>query len=254
MIIIMRMKLLIAAISMFAATVFAQDVTVLLQEAQQHYEQRETPGEIEKAILAFERAGATDPKSYEAAWKLSKAYWYQGNHSPNDQKAAWHEKGITAGMKATEINPKGCEGHFWLGINYAMLAENSGKMKALGLIDDVKKAINAAMAIDENCSCGGPQRVLGKLYAKIPWFKGGSKSKSIESLKQSIELCPNDTQSRIFLAELYMDQGKSALALEQLDLVLKQDPDPAWIPETKENKIIASKMIEQMKKSKQAGS
>ncbi len=252
--IIMRMKLLIVAISMFAATVYAQDATSLLQEAQQHYAQRETPGEIEKAIIAFERAGAADPKSYETAWKLSKAYWYQGNHSPADQKVTLHEKGITAGLKATEINAKGCEGHFWLGINYAMLAENSGKMKALGLIDDVKKEIHEAMAIDENCSCGGPPRVLGKLYAKIPWFKGGNKSKSIEALKRSIELCPDDTQSRIFLAEIYLEQGKSELALEQLNLVLKQEADPSWIPETKENKISASKMIEQLKKSKHAGS
>lgn len=249
-IIMMRMKLLIVAIWMFTATVFAQDADVLIQEAEQHYQQRETPGEIEKAIEAFERARAADSKSYEVAWGLSKAYWYQGNHVPNDQKAASFEKGIAAGLKAMEINPKGCESHFWLGINYAMLAENSGKMKALGLIDDVKKEINAAMAIDENCVCGGPQRVLGKLYAKIPWFKGGSKSKSIESLKRSIELCPNDTQSRIFLAEVYAEQGKSELAFEQLQLVLNQEPDPAWIPETKENKIIASKMIEQLQKKK----
>jgi len=249
-----RMKLMIAAILMFVSQTFAQDATAILREAEQHYQQRETPDEIAKAIEAFERAAAADPKSYEVAWKLSKAYWYQGNHSPKDQKAAWFEKGITAGLKATEINPKGCEGHFWLGINYAMLAENSGKMKALGLIDDVKKEINEAMAINESCVCGGPQRVLGQLYAKIPWFKGGSKSKSIEFLKRSIELCPNDTQSRVFLAEVYVDQGKSALALEQLNLVMKQEPDPAWIPETKENKIIASKMIEQLRKSKQEGS
>ena len=146
-----RMKLVITAFLMFAAVVYAQDATVLLQEAEQHYQQREMPSEITKAIELFERAVAADPKSYEAAWKLSKAYWYRGNHSPQDQKAAWCEKGITAGLKATEINPKGCQGHFWLGINYAMLAENSGKMKALGLIDDVKREINAAIAINESC-------------------------------------------------------------------------------------------------------
>ena len=249
----MRMKLAIVAFCMYAANVFAQDVVALLQEAEQHYQQRETPGEIAKAIEGLERARETDPKSYEVNWRLSKAYWYQGKHVPKEQTAASFEKGIAAGIKATELDPKACEGHFWLGINYALLAENSGKMKALGLIDDVKTEINASMKIDESCECGGPQRVLGKLYAKIPWFKGGSKSKSIESLKRSIELCPNDTQSRIFLAEVYADQGKRSLALEQLNLVVKQEPDPAWLPETKENKIIASKMIEQLQKTKKEG-
>jgi len=247
------MKLLIVAVLLTANITFAQDATTLLQEANQHYQQREMQGEIEKAIEEFEQAVVGDPKSYDAGWRLSKAYWYQGKHVPKDQ-AAWFEKGIAAGKKAATLNPKGCEGHFWLGINYALLAENSGKMKALGLIDDVKREVNAAMTIDESCECGGPQRVLGKLYAKIPWFKGGSKSKSIDSLKRSIELCPNDTQSRIFLAEVYSDQGKSALALEQLHLVLKQEPDPAWIPETKENKIVASEMIEKLRKAKKGGS
>jgi tetratricopeptide (TPR) repeat protein len=104
------------------------------------------------------------------------------------------------------------------------------------------------MEIKIDCECGGPQRVLGKLYERLPWFKGGSKSKSIEYLKQSIQICPSDTQSRLFLAETYLDQDRKDLAIEQLNLVLKQEPHPAWIPETKENKIKAGEMLNRLKK------
>jgi hypothetical protein len=59
---------------------------------------------------------------------------------------------------------------------------------------------------------------------------------------------PQDTQSRIFLAEIYLDQDRNSLAIQQLQLVLKQEPDPDWLPETIENKKIASTMLEHIQK------
>lgn len=156
-------------------------------------------------------------------------------------------KGIEAGKRAVEINPNECHGHFWYGVNVAKEAESSGKLHALGLINTIKDEMKRTLEIDSNCECGGPQRVLGKLYSKIPFFKGGSKSKAISYLNESLGLCSNDTQSRIFLAELYMDDGKKSLAMQQLNLVLKQEPDPNWVPETRANQKIAEKMLSELK-------
>ena len=226
---------------------FAQDAISLLKEADEHYIHRDEQGEIQKAIDGYSKALESDAKNYAAAWKLSKSYWYLGNHTEKD-KGSVFELGIEAGKKAVAIDDKSCEGHFWLGVNYALLGENSSMFKALSIVDDVKREMKLSMEINENCECGGPQRVLGKLYEKLPWFKGGSKSKSVEYLQKSLQLCPRDTQSRIFLAETYLDQGKEDLAAQQLNLVLSQQPDPAWIPETKENKIKADKMLGRLRK------
>jgi tetratricopeptide (TPR) repeat protein len=219
------------------------DPLSLIQQADAHYVLREQPSELTKAIESYQQALEAEPQNYEASWKLAKAYWYQGNYSAPKEKQPFFEKGIEAGKKAVENGPDFCEGHFWLGINLALYAESSGVFKALGLVDDVKKEVQRAMEIDENCECGGPQRVLGKLYAKLPFFKGGSKTKAADFLNKSLELCPKDTQSRIFLAEIYTDQGKTGPATQLLLQVLKQEPDPDWIPETKQNKIVAEKML-----------
>lgn len=227
---------------------YAEEAAVILQNADAAYNRREEPGYVQESIEEYSRALALDPALYEAAWKLSKAYWFLGSHSSKNEKESIFLKGIESAKKAIEIAPNLCEGHFWLGVNYGLYGESHGMFKALSLINPIKEEMNEAMAINENCECGGPQRVLGRLYAKAPWFKGGSKSKAIESLKKSMELCPHDTQTRMFLAEVYLDDGRKDLAIEQLTAILKVEPDPGWIPENKENKMLAEKMLAQLQK------
>ena len=244
------MRLLAAGVLLVATTVTAQESTTLLVEADQCYRRREDVSQVKRAIDLYQQVLNEDPNAFEAAWRLSRAYWYEGNHAPKKERADIFRKGVEVAGKAVGVSPGRCEGHFWLGLNYAMLAENSGMFKALGLVNDVKQEMKSAIAIDDKCVCGGPQRVLGRLYAKIPWFKGGSKSKSVEYLKKSIEYCPEDTQSRIFLAQTYLDQGRKHEAIEQLRLVLQMEGLPDWIPETKENKIEAEKMLSKLEKEK----
>jgi tetratricopeptide (TPR) repeat protein len=219
----------------------------LTSKANEHYELRENKEDLQKAIELYEEALKSDPKNYEAAWRLAKSRWYEGNFTGASDRKSIFAKGVEAGKQAVEINPNGCLGHFWHGVNVALQAETSGMFEALGLIDTIKDEMKRTLEIDPNCECGGPQRVLGKLYSKIPFFKGGSKSKAISYLNESVGLCSSDTQSRIFLAEVYIDDGKKSLAMQQLELVLKQEPDPNWVPETRANQKIAEKMLSELK-------
>jgi tetratricopeptide (TPR) repeat protein len=238
---------LVFLLSITAQIVSAED---LVGEAMKHYALRENKEDLNKAVELLDQALTQDPKNYEAAWKLSKARWYEGNFGVPANKKEIFQKGVDAGKMAVEIDPKGCLGHFWLGVNMAMQAETGGMFQALGLIDSIKEQMNRTLELDPKCECGGPQRVLGKLYSKIPFFKGGSKSKAISFLNESLNLCSNDTQSRIFLAEIYLDDHKKSLAIQQLKLVLKQEPDPEWIPETRANQKIAEKMLSELAKKK----
>jgi tetratricopeptide (TPR) repeat protein len=218
----------------------------LVSKANEQYQLRENKENLQKAIGYYQEALKNDPKNYEAAWRLSKAWWYQGNfNNPSDRDLVF-KNGAEAAQRAIEINPNECHGHFWYGVNVAKQAESAGKLHALGLIDTIKDEMKQTIEIDPKCECGGPQRVLGKLYSRIPFFKGGSKSKAFSYLNESLDICPSDTQSRIFLAELYIDDGKKNLAMRQLELVLKQEPDPNWVPETRANQKIAEKMLSEL--------
>jgi tetratricopeptide (TPR) repeat protein len=236
---------IIVILLLISMPAFAQED--LVSKADEYYQLRENKEDLQKAIEDYGEALKNDPKNYEAAWRLAKARWYEGNFSGASDRKSIFTKGVEAGKQAVEINPNGCLGHFWYGVNVALQAETSGMFDALGLIDTVKDEMKRTLELDPNCECGGPQRVLGKLYSKIPFFKGGSKSKAISYLNESLSLCSGDTQSRIFLAEIYIDDGKKSLAIQQLELVLKQEPDPNWVPETRANQKIAEKMISELK-------
>ena len=236
---------IIIILLLIAIPVFAQED--LVSKADEYYQLRENKEDLQKAIEHYDEALKNDSKNYEAAWRLAKAKWYEGNFTGASDRKSIFTKGVEAGKQAVEINPNGCLGHFWHGVNLAMQAETSGMFEALGLIDTIKDEMKRTLELDPNCECGGPQRVLGKLYSKIPFFKGGSKSKAISYLNESLSLCSNDTQSRIFLAEVYIDDGKKSLAMQQLELVLKQEPDPDWVPETRANQKIAEKMLSDLK-------
>ena len=242
----MTCRKLLAVFWACAAIASAEDDATLLAEAKSHYVKRSEPAEVDAALKLFERVLEADPANYEAAWQLSRAFWYKGNHAVPDQKKEHFEQGKVAGENAVRINASGCEGHFWLGVNQALLAENSGKINALGMVDDVKRELHKALELNADCECAGPQRVLGKFYSEIPWFKGGSDEKGIEYLNESLRRCPEDTQSRMFLAEIYLNQGQKGLAIQQLELVLKQEPDPEWYPETIENKNKAEKRLQEL--------
>ena len=244
------MRLISILLLLLAAPCLAEDVMSILQTADSHYVHREDPEELAIAIDMYNLALDTDPQSFEAAWKLSKALWYQGNFASPKDKKPYFEKGIQAAKTAIQIDPNQCEGHFWVGINTALIAEASNPFKALGMVDDAKSELEKAMEINNNCVCGGPQRALGKMYTRLPFFKGGSKSKAMTLLKESLKVCPNDTQSRIFLAEIYVDDGRKTAAKQVLEQVIKLEPDPEWIPETKQNKIVAEKMLRDLKLSK----
>src|SRR5262245_38683016 len=163
----------------------------LVSKANDHYELRENKEDLQQAIDLYEKALKSDPKNYEAAWRLAKARWYEGKFGGVSDLVSVFTKGADAGKLAVEIKPTGCYGHFWYGVNLALVAENSGKLHALGLIDNIKDEMKRTLELDPNCECGGPQRVLGKLYSKIPFFKGGSKSKAISYLNESLGLCSN---------------------------------------------------------------
>lgn len=247
-----RIGLVLVALIFFAGAIAAEaDAAKLLMEADSHYSQRQIAGEVEQALQGYKTVLLMDPTNFDAAWKLSKAYWYIGNHAGSKpEKKKYFEEGVAAAQRAISIKFNDCRGHFWLGVNYGMVADTAGMFEALGMLDKIKSSVEQAIKIDKNCECGGPQRVLGKLYARAPFFKGGSKTKAIRSLEQSLAACPNDTQSRIFLAEIYIDQNKKGLAIQQLKRVLVQKPDSDWIPETNENKALAQKMLDGLEKSR----
>lgn len=211
------------------------------------YEQRADPALAKAAVDLFGKALKADPKSYEAAWEGARACYYHGHYdlteAPDAEVLALFQEGITRARAAVALHPKGAEGHFWLGVLDGVYGETKGIFKSLSMVPEIKQEMAAALAINPSVEGGGPDRVLGRLYYKLPGFKGGDDKKSIEHLEKSLKDAPTNALTMLYLAETYKSEGMKEKALEQLNAIVAMTPDPRWVPEHPSIKEEAQRLL-----------
>lgn len=243
------MKRLIILILFFALTTFlySSDVRELISKGDEMYGERENLEKAREAQKLYEEAIKLDPKNYEAHWKLAKTIYFIGQRSPEKEKVSIFEKGVEIAKKAVALEPNRPEGHFWLGVLYGVYGEARGVMKSLFLVDDIKEEMNKTLKLDPNIEGGGPYRLLGRMYYKLPGIAGGSKDKSLEYLLKAKEICPTNALTKIYLADTYLAKNLKEEAKKELKEVVEMEPDPRWIPETKALKKEAQEKLGKIK-------
>ncbi len=239
---------LLAALALclcLAATAGAATSADLIKQGDALYDQRADLAKAKQAADLYAQALKADPKSEAAAWKLARVQYWIGMHSPKDQKLEIFQKGVDAAKRAIALNPKSVPGHFWLGVNYGVYGSAKGIMESLSLIDPIKKEMATVIALDPNFEAGGPYRVLGRLYFKVPGLFGGDNEKAIENLETAVEKGPKRYLNHIYLAEVYFDEGEDPKGKKMLEMVVAGPVEPGYEPETAEWKAQAKKMLSQ---------
>ncbi len=213
----------------------AEEPSETLVNARKAYDNRVDPIKAKVSVDLYEKACAENPKSYEAHWELAKAIYYYGSYAlkgaTKKDRQNLYQKGIDMAKKAVALKADGVEGHFWLGVMYGQYGQAKGIMKSLGLVDDIQAEMETCIKLDESVECYGPYRVLGRMYYKLPGFKGGDKKKSMEILIKSINNCPSNALARLYLAETYKAAGYASEALQQCNEIRKMSVDPRWSAE-----------------------
>ncbi|MCF8034531.1 MAG: hypothetical protein K9K66_13170 [Desulfarculaceae bacterium] len=215
----------------------------LIAQGDAAYDQRADLAKAKEAATIYEAALAADPGSEQAAWKLARAQYWIGLHSPKDQKEAIYDKGVQAAKKAIAINPKSIAGHYWLGVSYGVYGSAKGIMESLSLVDPIKKEMATVIEMDPNYEAGGPYRVLGRLYYKLPGLFGGDNDLAIENLKIAVHKGPQRYLNHIYLAEVYYDEDEVLKANGLLKTVVEGPVEPGYAPETAEWKAQAKEML-----------
>jgi len=153
-------------------------------------------------------------------------------------------QGIYYAKKAVALEPEKPDGYYWLGVNYGVYGEAKGVLKSLSLVDDIKEAMNKVIDLDREYEDGGPDRVLGRVYFKLPGFAGGDKKKSLEHLLRSKEFGPNDPLTRYYLADTYLALKEVDKAREELEYALNMEADPRWVSGVDDCKEDAKQMLQ----------
>lgn len=214
-----------------------------VDDADRLYADRANLASARRAAEIWGAAVAADPKNFDAEWKLARADYWLGGHASERERRAFLESGVDAGRKAIAAQPNRPEGYFWMAANMGTLAESFGLRQGLKYRKPVREALETALRIDPSFQQGSPDRALGRWYFKVPGLFGGSNKEAEAHLRASLQFNPNSTASHFFLAELLLDEGRTAEGRAELQKVIDAPVDPEWAPEDQEFKEKARRML-----------
>lgn len=246
----MRVKMCLAVCFVFSLTVFIypREARDLIAQGDELFEQMRDMAAAEKALAKYQEAEKIIGNKYEAYWKISRVMYYIGYFTEEKkEKKKIFQEAVLYANKAVILEPEKPDGHYWQGVNNGKYGETRGVFKSLSLVKPIKAAMNKVIELDRDYEEGGADRVLGRVYYKLPGIAGGSKEKSLEHLLKSKELGPDDALTRVYLAETYLDMKEVDKAREELEFVLNMEDDPRWVPMVNECKELAREILKDKK-------
>lgn len=246
----MKAKSIWLALGILCLSLFslAQDPTELIQQADTLYADMQDMETAERALSLYRQALQAADNKYEAYWKISRIMYFIGSHTEGKKdRQSTFAMAVYHADKAIALEAEKPDAYYWRGVNNGKYGETRGVLKSLSLVKPIKKDMNKVLELDRSYEDGGADRVLGRVFFKVPGFAGGSKDKSLEHLQKSKELGPEDAVTRFYLADTMLSHDLIEEARAELEYVLNMPDDPRWIMAVKENKEAAKELLSDKK-------
>jgi tetratricopeptide (TPR) repeat protein len=215
-----------------------------VQRADDYWLGRQNLDNVRRGISLLREDLDKNPRDYEAWWRIGKLDSFVARHSWGSEKNRALNDGITAGKKAVALQPGRVEGHFWLGANEGLLAEEGGLLEGLKLVDNIRREMETVVKLDPDYEEGSGLRTLGRVYYRAPFFKGGDKRRSVALLEECLHKFPGNSLTMLYLADSYIAVGRRAEARDLLQTILRLCPDPDYGPEVADNQAEAHRLLQ----------
>ncbi len=163
------------------------------------------PGNIEKAVTAFQSATRLDPGYALAYTGLAEAYWRNGRLSGDKQAAAL---AVENAQRAVQLDPELSQAHTVLGQVYGAFGRQQEA------VTELKKALAEAPA---NADAA---RELARVYTNLGMF-----SEAETSYLNSIRTRPTDWYGYLLLGIFYSRQERYQDAISTLSIAKRLTPD-----------------------------
>ncbi len=210
-----------------------------VREADDYFLGRQKMENVREGLELLRKQVAENPRDYEAWWRISKFTCFMGQRAAGPEKLRLLEEGINAGKKAVALLPNRVEGHFWLGANYGLTAEARNFLRAILMVDTVRREMETANRLGPDYEQAGGLRTLARVDYRAPFFKGGDKRRSVERLRDCLRRYPQNSLAMLYLADSLTDLGHADEARATLENILNLCPDPDYGPEFAENQAEA---------------
>jgi hypothetical protein len=219
----------------------------------------EPTNRAEKLLADLANQAQDEDLKFDILILRARALNWNGAHTEDkDAKMAIHELGQKVADDAKAVSDLYAEAPYFAGIHLARWAEAKGVIASLGRKKELIAYMESAIAkITRDDQAGetvdgyGPNRVLGRMYHKLPGFAGGSHEKSLEFLEVSFKNAKNYANNVTFLADTLRDgnDAEKARAKQILTDLLAQDAEkynPARTPETREEFAEGREILKKM--------
>lgn len=215
----------------------------LAQSPDALYADRANVANAERAAAIWTDASRGAPADFDAAWKLARVCYFLGGHAAEGERRRYIERGIAAGEQARRLAADRPEGHFWTAANMGALAENYGLRAGLKYRKPIREALETVLRLDPAFMNGSADRALGRYYFKVPSLFGGSKTRAERHLRASLAYDPQSTISLYFLAELLLDQKRTAEGRAALQRIIDAPLSAEWATEDGDYKRKAAALL-----------
>lgn len=220
----------------------------LIKKADALYAEMQDLETAEEALALYRDALIEAENKYEAYWKISRILYYVGEHKDKKKdRQNTFAQGVYHAEKAMALEPEKPDGYYWRGVNNGKYGETRGVLKSLALVKPIKSDMNKVIELNRAYEDGGPDRVMGRVFFKLPGIAGGDKDKSLEHLLKSKEYGPEDALTRVYLADTYLAQKEVEKARAELDYVLNIPDDPLWVTAVQQSKELAEELLKDKK-------
>ncbi len=254
-----RIRLAIVVVALLSSVSLAGSANEMFNRALEFWAYRDETRSLNKAISLFEAVLVMRP-DFELERKtrllLSRAYYWRGNSLDERDKDARKEaysKGMDVLKPLLEKDPQDHEANFWYVVNLCSLGREVGVVKSAMHLPEILRRMKIVEAKDRWYFYGGPNRLYARMIQKSPGFirkaKGYDLRDAERILKENVERYPFLFMNRLFLAELYIDEGRIEDACRELEIIVSSPPgdDPAYAPNNRRDLRKARKLLSRLR-------
>lgn len=209
----------LTALAVLAADPATAPLAELLARVDRAWPDRDVPERLVEITAALDEATRLAPDSYEVLWRVARLDVWRADDPrlPAKERSRIGKRAWDEAERAIERDPSRVEGHMYAALGMGNYALALGIITALrqGIEGKFKARLSRAEQIEPTFLDGTVYVAWGRFWFELPWPKYSAK-RSEEALRHALEVNPVNERARVFLAELYLKEGKRPKAMALL--------------------------------------
>jgi tetratricopeptide (TPR) repeat protein len=218
----------------------------LEQQAQSAWQDRDKPGQTEKAIRLWTETIRAEPNRADLWIHLAKAQGRAVRHSNSSQeRKKWADQARASADHAIRIDRQSAEAYTVYGEALGQWANAHKGFHSLGAVRQAIGALEKAISIDPKHAYA--HMLLAEFYRQSPrLFSVGDKKKAFEHAQLAVQYGPGYAINHLVLARADLDLGKKEEGVMELQKVVTLAPPPDAAPETRADQETATVLLRSM--------